>query len=221
MNPNYSSILSIDNEANQRFYDATAYSHYPPYTEYPAVSKLEAIDYNSWTTTNPTHNLLNIHPQNSMRENISVNSQSMESLVPLPVTQMTSGGMIPSSHHHPHLHPNLHSTGPTVMGSTEPSTWFNQVDYSSPTSNYHPYSYTSNNFYDQNQWISNSSNLQMKFDTHPSPPCCFNESNHHIHHQSFSDSKEEISDYCETSSNSLKTQMTPVPPRNPANGRSI
>ena len=216
MNSNYSSMISIESDGNSRYYDSS-YNPYASYFDYGATSKSEAIDYNSWSNSIPTQNLLNIHTPNSIRESMATpttTSQMMENLVPLQVSQMNASAMISSTHHsHHHSYP-----GSSCTGATDPTTWFNSVEYASPPNNYRPYGYGNNHFHDQTQWTPGSSGMTMKFDSNYNSSCYIESSSHH--QQSFSDSKEENSDYCETTiSTSVKQQLTPVPPRNPVNGK--
>jgi len=223
---NYPSIISVDHESNPRLYE-TSYNTYSPYTDYTTASKLEAFDYNYWPTATTTHNILAIPPSsttNSIIDQIQTppsTSQTIETLVPGPSVHLSqlnsSTTSISATHHHHHIHQHLY---PTSISSNDPSNWLTSTDYQPPTP-YRHYTYPNNNFYDQSQWLTPPSSLPIKFEAPYSPPSYFDSS--HQLDQPLSDSKEEPSDSSyskcqEQQLNWFKPQLSPVPPKNPANG---
>jgi hypothetical protein len=225
---NYPSIISVDHESNPRLYE-TSYNTYSPYTDYPTASKLEAFDYNYWPTSTPTtHNILTI-PSTSTTNPIldqippsPSTNQTLETLVPASslqqLAQINSTTISSTHHHHHHIHQHLY---PSSTSSNDSSNWLTSTEYQSSTP-YRHYSYPNNNFYDQTQWPPSTSTLNpIKFESPYSPPSYF-DSSHNLD-QPLSDSKEEPSDssYSKCQDQQLnwyKPQLTPVPPKNPANG---
>ena len=232
---NYPSIISVDHESNPRLYE-TSYNTYSPYTDYTPTSKLEAFDYNYWPTATTTHNILAI-PQTSTTNPIldqiqtsPLTNQSIETFVPgssVHLAQLNSTTTtISATHHHHHIHQHLYPPPPPpppTSSSNDPPNWLTPTEYQSPTS-YRPYTYPNNNFYDQSQWPTPpSSSIPIKFESPYSPPSYF-DSSHNLD-QPLSDSKEEPSDssYSKCQDQQLnwyKTQLTPIPPKNPVNGMS-
>ncbi|CAF4553681.1 unnamed protein product [Rotaria sp. Silwood1] len=231
MNTNYPSIISVDHESNPRLYETT-YNNYSPYTDYAATSKLEAFDYNYWPGTPATHNILTIPPTSTTNQIIDQiqtspsTNQTIETLVPgstVHLSQINSTATISATHHHHHIHQHLY---PAPSSSNDSPNWLTPTEYQSPN-NYRHYTYTNNNFYDQSQWTTppptSSSLAPIKFESPYSPPSYF-ESSHNID-QPLSDSKEEPSNSSytkcqEQQSNWFKSQLTPTPPKNPANGKT-
>ncbi|CAF1138069.1 unnamed protein product [Rotaria sordida] len=238
MNTNYPSIISVDHESNPRLYE-TSYNNYSPYTDYTTASKLEAFDYNYWPGTPTTHNILTIPSTttNQIIDQIQISpstNQTIETLVPgstVHLSQINSTATISATHHHHHIHQHLYPVPPPPppppSSSNDSSNWLTSTEYQSPN-NYRHYTYTNNNFYDQPQWTtpassSSSSLVPIKFESSYSPSSYF-ESSHNIE-QSLCDSKEESSyskcqEQQQQQSNWFKSQLTPTPPKNPANGKT-
>ena len=229
MNAHYPPIISVDHESNSRLYE-TPYDNYSPYAGYAATSKLEAFDYNYCPAPiATTHNILTIPPPistNPVIEQIQTSpstSQTIETLVPgssVHLSQVNSTTTISATHHHHHIHQHLYPALPP--SSNDPSNWPTPTEYQSPTA-YRHCAYPNNNFYDQSQWTTSTSSLPIKFESSYSPPSYF-ESMYNFD-QTLSDSKEEQSNTsyskCEKQQSQwFKTQLTPTPPKNPANGMS-
>ncbi|CAF0869970.1 unnamed protein product [Adineta ricciae] len=223
MNTNYPPMISIDHESNPRVYE-TPYNTFVPYSDYTTASKLEAFDYNYWpTNTTTTHNIL-AEPASLTTDHIptpssSTTNQTLERIVsnsPVHLSQINSTTTtISATHHHHHIHQHLYPLN-------ENSNWLSPTEYQSP-SGYRHYSYPNNNLYDQSQWPTPAPALPIKFESSYSPPSYY-ESAHHLEHP-LSISKEEPSDSSytkcsEQSSNWFKSQLAPVPPKNPANGKT-
>ena len=232
MNTNYSPMIVVDHDGHSRLYE-TPYNPRHPYVEYPTPSKLEALECNYWQNPNVTHNLLSLPHSSavcasrldSAQTALSSTHASLESLIPVHVTQMnaapsttssSSSTTISAMHHHHHIHQHLYPTG-TVTPSNDPPHWYNAVEYPSPTSSYCPYTYANNTCYDQTQWSTPNSTMPMKFET-PYSPTSYAESSHQLDQPSYVDSKEEPSDYADDRLNCCKIPFTPVPPKNPTNG---
>ena len=225
INTNYPPLISIDHESNPRVYE-TPYNTFVPYPDYATSSKLEAFDYNYWpantTTTTTTHNIL-AEPSSLTTDHIptpssSTTNQTLERIgsnSPVHLSQINSTTTISATHHHHHIHQHLYPLN-------ENSNWLTATEYQSPNG-YRHYSYPNNNLYDQPQWSTPAPALPIKFESSYSPPSYY-ESAHHLEHP-LSINKEEPSDSSytkcpEQSSNWYKSQLTPVPPKNPANGMS-
>lgn len=222
---NYPSIISVDHESNPRLYE-TAYHCYSPYGDYTTASKLEAFDYNYWPTT--THNILAIPPSSSTsslppnsNSTPPSTSQSIETLLPssaVHLSQINSTTTIASTHHHHHIHQHLY---PSATSSNDSSNWIPSTEYQ-PSTPYRHYQYPNNSFYDQSPWP--TSTLPIKFESPYSPPSYYESS--HNPEQLISDSKDEPSDSSyskcpEQPINWFKPQLTPVPPKNPINGKLL
>ena len=229
-----------------RMFDSpySAYSsHASPYPDYPLSSKLEAFDYAYWPATT-THNLL-ANPAHAVLDQIQTppsSSQAIETLLPLsPVhlSQISNTATISSTHHHHHIHQHVYPPAPPpILTSTpptahDPSQWLGSGDYqalnsSSNPAQYRHYStpcsfYPTNNFYEasSSQWPTSSA-LPIKFESPGSPPS-YIESSNSIHQFPEHNSKDEQSDpsyqyYWPKPSSS--SQLPPVPPRNPLNGKT-
>jgi hypothetical protein len=218
MNTTYHpSLISIDHEDHTRSYDPS-YHAYSTYTDYPTSSKLEEVDCHYWSTNNSAHNLLTIPSSStgSIIDPIQSSTSLIDTYVPVHLSQMNSTTTISATHHHHHIHQHVYPTADT-------SNWFYSNEYPSPPTNYRPYicSSNNNNFYDNNQWSTPTSiaspSVPTKFDTPYSPPS-YIDSSYNLD-QACSDSKEEpSSNYVETLYNTFKSEPTPVPPKNPANG---
>lgn len=205
MNTNYPSIISVDH------YEPP-YQTYIPYPDYASTSKLEAIDYNPWSTN--THNLLSVPSADHMPIASSTANASLETLAASPsvhVSQINSTTTISATHHHHHIHQHLYP-------ANESANWLASSEYPSPNT-YRHYAYPNNNFYEQAQWPSATPTLPIKFES------SYYESSHHLD-EPLIDSKEEPSEApsyvkCpEQQLSWLKPQLTPVPPKNPSNGKS-
>lgn len=228
MNANYPSVISADHESNPRLYE-TSYNNYPAYHDYPAASKLEAFDYNYWPGTPATHNILTIPPTSSSTTNPNIDhaqaspsGQTLETLLPGPtvhLSQINSTATISATHHHHHIHQHLY---PAPSSSNDSPNWLTPMEYPSSTP-YRHYGYSNNNFYEQPQWTTPAPSIpSIKFES-PYSPSSYYESSHNLDQPPLSDSKEDPSNSSyskcqEQQSNWFKSQLTPTPPKNPANG---
>ena len=194
-------MISIDHES--------PYNTYSSYPDYSTPSKLEAFDYNYWPAN--THNILTIPTINPIQT-------PPTTIEPLGSNSPVHLSQINSTHHHHHIHQHLY---PSSTSSNDPSNWLTPNDYQPPTP-YRHYPYPNNQFYDQSQWstpppVPSSSSIPIKFESPYSPPSYFESS------QPLSDSREEpldSSDQQPPPNNWYKSQLTPVPPKNPVNGMS-
>lgn len=223
---NYPTIISVDHEPNAHLYETT-YNTYTAYTDYPNPSKLEALDYNYWPTG--THNILAVPTTITATDPIQTPPSTSPILETLPTSSSVhlsqiNSTTISATHHHHHIHQHLYP--PSV--ANDPSNWLTPTDYQ-PATPYRNYPCPTNHFYDQTQWSTPPPTLPpaaIKFETPYSPPSYF-ESSRHLD-QPLSDSKDEPLDSSsyvkcqdqQEQSNWLKSQLTPVPPKNPLNGMS-
>ena len=229
---NYPPIISVDHESNPRLYE-TSYHCYSPYADYSTTtSKLEAFDYNYWPTS--THNILTLPPPSAPAASSSSiptnsnstppsSSQTIETLLPsssVHLSQINSTTTFASTHHHHHIHQHLY---PSATSSNDSSNWLTSPEYQSSTP-YRHYSYPNNSFYDQSSWPTPTPVLPIKFESPYSPPSYY-DSSHNLDQPAL-DSKEEPLDSSyskcpEQTINWFKPQITPVPPKNPMNGRLL